>query len=201
MNNDLSHLEELLSNRKIVRSYKKVNFDTEPLKNIASYSIKIPTAGFSRGIEIIQVFNTETIYKISNLFHEQKYIEEGKDPWISNSVALFFILLNEDAYHQRYSKSDKAKAVNSKDWDVPYWFVDSGALMMNSMLLIEEKGLSSGFMGLHNTDRKEVSKLLTIPENYLVIGLITAGVENDSTTTKSKEIKRKKLVHYEKFSK
>jgi len=44
MNNDLSHLEELLSNRKIVRSYKKVNFDTEPLKNIASYSIKIPTA-------------------------------------------------------------------------------------------------------------------------------------------------------------
>ena len=56
-------------------------------------------------------------------------------------------------------------------------------------------------MGLHNTDRKEVSKLLTIPENYLVIGLITAGVENDSTTTKSNEIIRKKLVHYEKFSK
>ena len=160
MNNDLSHLEELLSNRKIVRSYKKVNFDTEPLKNIASYSIKIPTAGFSRGIEIIQVFNTETIDEISNLFHEQKYIEEGKDPWISNSVALFFILLNEDAYHQRYSKSDKAKAVNSKDWDVPYWFVDAGASMMNSMLLIEEKGLSSGFLGLHNTDRKEVNKLL-----------------------------------------
>ena len=201
MNNDLSHLEELLSNRKIVRSYKKVNFDTEPLKNIASYSIKIPTAGFSRGIEIIQVFNTETIYEISNLFHEQKYIEEGKDPWISNSVALFFILLNEDAYHQRYSKSDKAKAVNSKDWDVPYWFVDAGASMMNSMLLIEERGLSSGFMGIHNTDRKEVNKLLNIPENYLVIGLITAGVENDSTTTKSNEIKRKKLVHYEKFSK
>ena len=201
MNNDLSHLEELLSNRKIVRSYKKVKFDTEPLKNIASYSIKIPTAGFSRGIEIIQVFNTETIDEISNLFHEQKYIEEGKDPWISNSVALFFILLNEDAYHQRYSKSDKAKAVNSKDWDVPYWFVDAGASMMNSMLLIEEKGLSSGFMGLHNTDRKEVNKLLNIPENYLVIELITAGVENDSIITKSKEIKRKKLVHYEKFSK
>ena len=201
MNNALSHLEELLSNRKIVRSYKKVNFDNESLKNIASYSIKIPTAGFSRGIEIIQVFNTETIDKISNLFHERKYIEEGKDPWISNSVALFFILLNEDAYHQRYSKSDKAKAVNSKDWDVPYWFVDAGASMMNCMLLIEEKGLSSGFMGLHNTDRKEVNKLLNIPENYLVIGLITAGVQNESIITKSKEIKRKKLIHNEKFSK
>jgi len=73
--------------------------------------------------------------------------------------------------------------------------------MMNCMLLIEEKGLSSGFMGLHNTDRKEVNKLLNIPENYLVIGLITAGVQNESIITKSKEIKRKKLIHNEKFSK
>ena len=63
--------------------------------------------------------------------------------------------------------------------------------MMNCMLLIEEKGLSSGFMGLHNTDRKEVNKLLTIPENYLVIGLITAGIENDSTNTKSVIQKKK----------
>ena len=147
------------------------------------------------------MFLTETLDKISNLFHEIKYIEECNDPWISHSVALFFILLNEDAYHQRYSKSDKAKAVNSKDWDVPYWFVDAGASMMNCMLLIEEKGLSSGFMGLHNTDRKEVNKLLNIPENYLVIGLITAGVQNESIITKSKEIKRKKLIHNEKFSK
>ena len=56
-------------------------------------------------------------------------------------------------------------------------------------------------MGLHNTDRKEVNKLLNIPENYLVIGLITAGVQNESIITKSKEIKRKKLIHNEKFSK
>ena len=201
MNNDLSHLEKLLSNRKIVRSYKKVDFDTTSLKNIAGYSIKIPTAGFSRGIEIIQIFNKETIDEISNLFNEQKYIEEGKDPWISNSVALFFILLNEDAYHQRYSMGDKSKAVNSKDWDVPYWFIDAGASMMNCMLLIEERELASGFVGLHNTDRKKVNQLLNIPENYLVIGLITAGVENKSNISKSKKRKRKKLIHNEKFSK
>ena len=39
MNNGDSYLESLLSNRKIVRSYKKVNFGTEPLKNIASYQL------------------------------------------------------------------------------------------------------------------------------------------------------------------
>ena len=65
MNNGDSYLESLLSNRKIVRSYKKVNFDKTTLNKIASYTIKIPTAGFSRGIEIIQVFNENTIKDLS----------------------------------------------------------------------------------------------------------------------------------------
>ena len=68
MNNAESYLESLLSSRKIVRNYKKVNFDKKTLNEIASYAIKIPTAGFSRGIEIIQVFNDNTIMNISNLF-------------------------------------------------------------------------------------------------------------------------------------
>lgn len=201
MNNAESYLESLLSSRKIVRNYKKVDFDKKTLNEIANYAIKIPTAGFSRGIEIIQVFNDNTIMNISNLFNEKRFKEQGKDPWISHSVALFFIILNENAYHERYSRNDKIKAVNSKDWDVPYWFVDAGAAMMNCMLLLEEKKLSSGFMGLHNTNRNNVHKLLDIPENYLIIGMITAGVENKVNDKSPSKIERKKLIHNEKFSK
>ena len=201
MNNGDSYLESLLSNRKIVRSYKKVNFDKKTLNKIASYTIKIPTAGFSRGIEIIQVFNENTIKDISNLFNERKYTEQGKDPWISHSVALFFIILNENAYHKRYSEDDKAKAINSNDWDVPYWFLDAGAAMMNCMLLLEEQELSSGFMGLHNTNRKSVHNLLDIPEDYLIMGMITAGVENEVNPKSFSKLQKKKLIHNEKFSK
>lgn len=200
MNNPESYLETLLSNRKIVRNYKKVNYDKKTLNKISSYTIKIPTAGFSRGIEIIQVFKDDTIKDISNLFNEKKFIEQGKDPWISNSIALFFIVLNENAYHKRYSRNDKSKAVNSNDWDVPYWFIDAGAAMMNCMLLLEEKKLSSGFMGLHNTNRRSVHNLLDIPEDYLVIGMITAGIENKVDVTTSSKTQRKKLIHNEKFS-
>ena len=201
MNNPESYLETLLSNRKIVRNYKKVNYDKKTLNKISSYTIKIPTAGFSRGIEIIQVFNDDTIKDISNLFNEKKFIEQGKDPWISNSIALFFIVLNENAYHKRYSRNDKSKAVNSNDWDVPYWFIDAGAAMMNCMLLLEEKKLSSGFMGLHNTNRKSFHKLLNIPQDYLIVGMITAGVENEINMKSSGKIQKKKLIHNEKFSK
>ena len=201
MSSTETYLESLLSSRKIVRNYKEVNFDKDSLDKIANYIIKIPTAGFSRGIEVVQVFNKNKIKDISNLFNEKNFIEQGKSPWISHSVALFFIVLNENAYHERYSKGDKEKAVNSNDWDVPYWFIDAGAAMMNCMLLLEEKNLSSGFMGLHNTNRKSFHKLLNIPQDYLIVGMITAGVENEINIKSPGKIQKKKLIHSEKFSK
>lgn len=201
MSEDFTYLENLISNRKVVRNYKKIEFDTEKLKNISKFSIKIPTAGFSRGIEILQVTNKLNIRNIAEHFNEQEYIKKGKPKWISNSICLFFILLDENAYHQRYESPDKIKSVSSKDWDIPYWYVDAGAAMMNCMLLIEEQGLKSGFMGLHNTDRSRIHKMLNIPNTYKIIGMITAGIEdNNKIDKKSKTKIKKKLVHYEQFN-
>ena len=201
MSEDFTYLENLISNRKVVRNYKKIEFDTEKLKNISKFSIKIPTAGFSRGIEILQVTNKLNIRNIAEHFNEQEYIKKGKPKWISNSICLFFILLDENAYHQRYESPDKIKSVSSKDWDIPYWYVDAGAAMMNCMLLIEEQGLKSGFMGLHNTDRSVIHKMLNIPNTYKIIGMITAGIEdNNKIDKKSKTKIKKKLVHYEQFN-
>ena len=181
MTNESTYLENLLNNRKVVRNYKKTSLEDTNLKNISKFSIKIPTAGFSRGIEILNTFDVKKIKNVSRIFNEDNFIKDGKSPWISNSLALFFILLNEEAYHHRYSKNDKTNAVNSKDWDVPYWYVDAGAAMMNCILLIEEKELSSGFMGLHNIDRKKIHEEFKIPDTYQIIGMITAGVEDSNT--------------------
>ena len=200
MTNETTYLENLLNNRKVVRNYKKTSLEDTSLKNISKFSIKIPTAGFSRGIEILNTFDVKKIKNVSRIFNEDNFIKDGKSPWISNSLALFFILLNEKAYHHRYSKNDKTNAVNSKDWDVPYWYVDAGAAMMNCILLIEEKELSSGFMGLHNIDRKQIHEEFKIPDTYQIIGMITAGVEDSNTDISKNKHNKKKLIHNEFFS-
>ena len=200
MTNEPTYLENLLNNRKVVRNYKKTSLEDTKLKNISKFSIKIPTAGFSRGIEILNTFDVKKIKNVSKIFNEDNFIKDGKSPWISNSLALFFILLNEEAYHHRYSKNDKTNAVNSKDWDVPYWYVDAGAAMMNCILLIEEKELSSGFMGLHNIDRKKIHEEFKIPDTYQIIGMITAGVEDSNTDISKNKHNKKKLIHNEFFS-
>ena len=200
MTNETTYLENLLNNRKVVRNYKKTSLEDTKLKNISKFSIKIPTAGFSRGIEILNTFDVKKIKNVSKIFNEDNFIKDGKSPWISNSLALFFILLIEEAYHHRYSKNDKTNAVNSKDWDVPYWYVDAGAAMMNCILLIEEKELSSGFMGLHNIDRKKIHEEFKIPDTYQIIGMITAGVEDSNTDISKNKHNKKKLIHNEFFS-
>jgi|TARA_B100000965_G_scaffold319841_1_gene280790 nitroreductase len=201
MTNETTYLENLLNNRKVVRSYQKAKVDKNSLEKIAKNSIKIPTAGFSRGIEILNTFDVAKIKIVSEIFNENSFKKDNQSPWISNSLALFFLMLNEDEYHKRYSSSDKKNAVNSKEWDVPYWYVDAGAALMNCLLLIEEQGFASGFMGLHNIDRKKVHDLFKIPNDYQIVGMITAGVEDSNVVSSKEKSIKKKLTHNEFFSK
>ena len=201
MTNEATYLENLLNNRKVVRSYQKAKVDKNSLEKIAKNSIKIPTAGFSRGIEILNTFDVEKIKIVSEIFNENSFKKDNQSPWISNSLALFFLMLNEDEYHKRYSSSDKKNAVNSKEWDVPYWYVDAGAALMNCLLLIEEQGFASGFMGLHNIDRKKVHDLFKIPNDYQIVGMITAGVEDSNLVSSKEKSIKKKLTHNEFFCK
>ena len=201
MTNESTYLENLLNNRKVVRSYQKVSLNKKSLQNIAKYSVKIPTAGFSRGIEILNTFDTNKIKIVSEIFNENNFKKDNQSPWISNSLGLFFLLLSEDEYHKRYSSPDKKNAVNSKEWDIPYWYVDAGAALMNCLLLIEEQGFASGFMGLHNIDRKKIHDLFKIPQDYQIVGMVTAGVEDDSVVNSKKNNLKKKLTHNEFFSK
>ena len=201
MTNETTYLENLLNNRKVVRSYQKASFDKNSLEDIAKNAVKIPTAGFSRGIEILNTFDTKKIKTVSKIFNEDSFKKGNQSPWISNSLGLFFLLVNEDEYHKRYSSSDKKNAVNSKEWDIPYWYVDAGAALMNCLLLIEEQGFATGFMGLHSIDRKKIHDLFKIPHDYQIVGMVTAGVENDNIVNSKKQNIKKKLTHNEFFSK
>ena len=201
MRNENNHLKELLLNRRVVRNYLETNEEFPNLSDIPKLTIKIPTAGFSRGIEIISVENNENIKKLAIYANEESYLKKGYGKWLSNSKAIFLILINEQAYHERYKELDKQNQTSSSNWSVPYWYVDAGAAMMNCMLLVEETGLKSGFLGSHNMQIQKIKSLLVIPEDIEILGFVTAGVEGDSTNLKKENLNKKKLLHKEKYEK
>jgi nitroreductase len=201
MRNENNHLKELLLNRRVVRNYLETNEEFPNLSDIPKLTIKIPTAGFSRGIEIISVENKKNIKKLAIYANEESYLKKGYGKWLSNSKAIFLILINEQAYHERYKELDKQNQTSSSNWSVPYWYVDAGAAMMNCMLLVEETGLKSGFLGSHNMEIQKIKSLLVIPENIEILGFVTAGVEGDSANLKKDNLNKKKLLHKEKYAK
>ena len=201
MRNENNHLKELLLNRRVVRNYLETNEEFPNLSDIPKLTIKIPTAGFSRGIEIISVENKKNIKKLAIYANEESYLKKGYGKWLSNSKAIFLILINEQAYHERYKELDKQNQTSSSNWSVPYWYVDAGAAMMNCMLLVEETGLKSGFLGSHNMEIQKIKSLLVIPEDIEILGFVTAGVEGDSATLKKDNLNKKKLLHKEKYAK
>ena len=201
MRNENNHLKELLLNRRVVRNYLETNEEFPNLSDIPKLTIKIPTAGFSRGIEIISVENKKNIKKLAIYANEESYLKKGYGKWLSNSKAIFLILINEQAYHERYKELDKQNQTSSSNWSVPYWYVDAGAAMMNCMLLVEETGLKSGFLGSHNMQIQKIKSLLVIPEDIEILGFVTAGVEGDSTNLKKDNLNKKKLLHKEKYEK
>ena len=201
MRNENNHLKELLLNRRVVRNYLEKNEEFPNLSDIPKLTIKIPTAGFSRGIEIISVENKKNIKKLAIYANEESYLKKGYGKWLSNSKAIFLILINEQAYHERYKELDKQNQTSSSNWSVPYWYVDAGAAMMNCMLLVEETGLKSGFLGSHNMEIQKIKSLLVIPEEIEILGFVTAGVEGDSANLKKDNLNKKKLLHKEKYAK
>ena len=201
MRNENNHLKELLLNRRVVRNYLETNEEFPNLSDIPKLTIKIPTAGFSRGIEIISVENKKNIKKLAIYANEESYLKKGYGKWLSNSKAIFLILINEQAYHERYKELDKQNQTSSSNWSVPYWYVDAGAAMMNCMLLVEETGLKSGFLGSHNMEIEKIKSLLGIPEDIEILGFVTAGVEGDSANLKKENLNKKKLLHKEKYAK
>ncbi len=201
MRNENNHLKELLLNRRVVRNYLETNEEFPNLSDIPKLTIKIPTAGFSRGIEIISVENKQNIKKLAIYANEESYLKKGYGKWLSNSKAIFLILINEEAYHVRYKELDKQNQTSSSNWSVPYWYVDAGAAMMNCMLLVEETGLKSGFLGSHNMEIQKIKSLLVIPEDIKILGFVTAGVEGDSANFKKENLNKKKLLHKEKYEK
>ena len=201
MRNENNHLKELLLNRRVVRNYLETNEEFPNLSDIPKLTIKIPTAGFSRGIEIISVENKQNIKNLAIYANEESYLKKGYGKWLSNSKAIFLILINEEAYHERYKELDKQNQTSSSNWSVPYWYVDAGAAMMNCMLLVEETGLKSGFLGSHNMEIQKIKSLLVIPEDIEILGFVTAGVEGDSANFKKENLNKKKLLHKEKYEK
>ena len=161
----------------MVRNYTDEPVDVHVLDRVLERAQRAPSAGFSQGVLFVVVTDEARRRKIARLAHEDEYVDNGFDPWISRAPVHVVICVSKDAYLERYSEPDKGgpdSAAGTEDgWPVPYWWVDAGASMMLLLLAVVDEGLAAGFLGSHNT--AELGSLLDVPEHVAPIGIVTIG--------------------------
>lgn len=193
---------DVLARRRMVRNYTDEPIDPAALERIADAATRAPSAGYSQGQAVVVVTDGGLRAGIAEAAGEHEYTSQGFDPWISRAPAHLVVCVSEAAYRRRYAMGDK---LGSEDqdafWVVPYWWVDAGASMMAVLLAAVDEGLAAGFLGVHAIE--DVKGLLSIPDEYAVVGVVTVGHPTQDRRSGSLDLgrrPRRTVVHHDGWS-
>jgi hypothetical protein len=142
-------LHELLSRRRMVRSFDGSPVDQDWLDECCAQALWAPTAGNSAGVRMHTVGPDE----LSGYFNVAT-----DDYWRSNARrslglqragAVVLITSRPQDYLSRYAESDKSTTglYEQAGWPVPYWHTDAAMATMALLLLIEESGWRATIWG------------------------------------------------------
>jgi nitroreductase len=170
-------LREILAQRRMVRHYDPAPIPRETIERIVRTVRRAPSGGFSQGQRLVVVTEQEKRTRIAQLLHEEEWVSEGRERWLSVAPVHIVVCAREQDYHDRYNEPDKLRVTGGVEieWPAPFWFVDAGAAMMLLLLAAIDEGLASGVYGVTVPEMREFKELLGIPGDVAVVAGVTIG--------------------------
>jgi len=168
---------DVLRARRMVRSYRPDPVPEDVVRRIVKVVHRAPSGGFSQGHRLIVVTDPDIRGKVAELI-EPIYLEAGMEPWVSVAPVLIVVGVREASYHERYQQPDKvAEDGQEIEWPVPYWWFDSGSLLVMLQMAAANEGLASGFFGPHADGLEEI---VGLPADVGLAGIMTLGYSDDN---------------------
>lgn len=193
---------DLVRKRRMVRHFKPDPVDPEAIDRILDLARRVPSAGYSQGQAFIVVTDPETRQKIGRICDpEGHYREWSGHDWVSEAPVQIIPCADEGAYHRRYQESDKLRSDGTEiEWPIPFWYIDTGAAVMNLLLAVVDEGLAAAYAGIQ--DFSALRELLGIPEGVIPVGVIPVGHPDQDVPSPSLKRGRRSLetlVHRERW--
>ncbi len=163
---------DVLKGRHMVRRYLPDPVDEDVLRRVVKVIHRAPSAGFSQGHRLIVISGAELRTRIAELY-DPAYADSQFPGWVSQAPVLIALCVREASYHERYRQPDKLDENGDEiDWPVPYWWFDSGSLLVLLQLAAANEGLATGFFGPHEEGLRQ---LLDLPDDVGLSGVLTVG--------------------------
>ena len=161
----------------MVRHYDPAPIPRDTIERIIRTVRRAPSGGFSQGQRLVVVTNGDTRARIAQLLHEDEWVAQGSEPWLSVAPVQIVVCAREQDYHDRYNEPDKLAITGGVEieWPAPFWFVDAGAAMMLLLLAASDEGLAAGVYGVTVPEMTQFKALLGIPDDVAVVAGVTIG--------------------------
>jgi nitroreductase len=164
---------DVVRKRRMVRRFRDEPVAFEALQRIIDAARRAPSAGYSQGVEFVLVTDANARRGLAQVMTTN----EDAAQQLERAPAHIVICASAEIYKSRYREPDKQYVRDRTDeeelWQVPFWYVDAGASMMLLLLAVVNEGLAASFVGVWNQDG--VRALLGIPEEYIPVGVVSAG--------------------------
>ncbi|MEM0117662.1 MAG: nitroreductase family protein [Conexivisphaerales archaeon] len=192
--------QQVVRRRRMVRHFRTDDVPQQMVDLILELAQHAPSAGYSQGVAYVVVRDEAVKRRLAELQGEEEYVGSGFHRWISEAPVALVACVSEKMYHDRYREPDKLKDGKEIEWPTPYWFFDVGASCMIALLAAVDLGLAAAFSGVSRV--MEVKELLSIPEHFHPVGVISVGYgDKDVRSPSLKRGKKswKEFVHYERW--
>jgi FMN reductase [NAD(P)H] len=175
---------EVVRRRRMVRHFRPDPVPSEVLERILATARRAPSAGYAQGQHLVVVTDPAVRLAIAELAGESEHVARGLEPWLSRAPIHLVLCCREEDYRQRYREPDKVRPDGQEvSWPVPYWYLDAGCTLMLILLAAVDEGLGAGFLGGHRLEG--VNRLLGLPPEVQVLGLVTLGTAGKIRRTRS----------------
>jgi nitroreductase len=192
----------------MVRHYASDPIPRETIERIVATVRRAPSGGFSQGQRLVVVADAETRKQIADLLHEDEWVTQGRERWLSVAPVHVVVCTREQDYHDRYNEADKLAATGGVEieWPAPFWFVDAGAALMLLLLAAIDEGLAAGVYGITVPEMHAFKQLLDIPDDVSVVAGVTLGKgrpDPNASRSSSRMTQRRRtldeVVHWERW--
>ena len=201
-------LGEILKQRRMVRHYAPDPIPRDTIERVVRTVRRAPSGGFSQGQRLVVVTEAQTRRAIADLLHEDEWVAQGREPWLSAAPVHVIVCTREQDYHARYNEPDKLAQTGGVEveWPAPFWYVDAGASMMLILLAAIDEGLAAGVYGVTVPELGRFKELLGIPTDVAVVAGVTMGKgrpDPNASASSSRLTQRRReldeVVHWERW--
>ena len=170
-------LTNAIRQRRMVRAFSDQPVAADMVDTMLEHARRAPSAGNTQATSFLVLDRPDAVARYWDTTLPPDRRAGFRWQKLLDAPVLVIVTTDPTAYVSRYAEPDKDHQRLGHDreaWDVPYWWVDAGAVAQNLLLCCVDNGLGACLFGLFQHEAA-VKESFDVPEQIRLVASIALG--------------------------